>query len=210
MTISTFRSKFFIFMLFFDRCLFILCAFIPYTFICLGHSIMEFDRSLCILPSQGPPYLIEGGEKCESPPRALQLSSGNVRSVGSEPTFDIRKPELGHQFGREEAPSIFSTRTTHAEGSLPRAGERRRRRQRRDAGSRQYPWQRDRNFIRYELDSERYRAYRLKTRQSNDQIWPDDVEECLQYGTFPAQSRDCDHSRLMDDSSATSDTRVGT
>ena len=197
-------------MSFFDRSLFIFCAFIPYTFICLGHSIMEFDRSLCVLPSQGPPYSIEGGEKCESPPRALQLSSGNIGSVGSEPTFDILKPELSHQHCREEAPSIFSTRTNHADGSLARVGERRRRRQRRDAGSRQYPWQRDRNFIRYELDSERYRAYRLKTRQSNDQVWPDDVEECLQYGTCPAQSRIHDHSRLMNTNSVTSDTRFRT
>ena len=171
---------------------------------------MEFDRSLCVLPSQGPPFPVEGGEKCESPPRALQLSSGNIGSVSSEPTFDILKPELGHQYAREDARSTFSTCTTHAEGSLPRVGERRRRRQRRDAGTRQYPWQRDRNFIRYELDSERYRAYRLKTRQSNEQIWPDDVEECFQYGTFSAHPRDRDHSRLTNIASATSNTSVGT
>ena len=143
---------------------------------------MEFDRSLCVLPSHGPPFSPEDELKCEGPPRALKLSSGNIGSVGSESTWDLLKPEAGHDCSLGEAPSIFSTRTTHTESSASRVGERRRRRQRRDGG-RQYPWQRDRNFIRYELDSERYRAYRLKSRQSNDQVWPDDVEDCLQYGT---------------------------
>lgn len=143
---------------------------------------MEFDPSLCVLASQRPPFSTEDDLKCESPPRALKLSSGNVGSAGSESTLDFLKPQVGHEYSLGEAPSVSSTRTTHTESSVSRVGERRRRRQRRDGG-RQYPWQRDRDFIRYELDSERYRAYRLKSRQSNDQVWPDDVEDCLQYGT---------------------------
>lgn len=140
---------------------------------------MELSHSLCVLPQSSP---CSGDD--EGSLRAFQLSSGSLDSNGSEATSDGFKSEFLDHHSTGEAPSIFSTRAATHEGNLSRLGERRRRRQRRD-GIRQYPWQRDRNFIRYELNSERYRQYREKSRQNSDQVWPDDVEDCLQYGKSP-------------------------
>ena len=125
---------------------------------------MESSRSLCFVPSQGPPF----PDDDEYPSKALQLSSGNVGFNGSDASFDDFKPDLVDSYHLGEAPSILNSRTANVEGNSSHLEERRRRR-RRD-GTRYYPWQR-RNFIRYELDSERYRAYRLKSNQNSDQKW---------------------------------------
>ena len=125
---------------------------------------MESSRSLCFVPSQDPPF---SGDD-EHPPKALQLSSGNINFNGSDASFDDLKTDLFDNYPIGEAPSILSSRTANVEGNSTHLEERKRRR-RRD-GTRYYPWQR-RNFIRYELDSERYRAYRLKSNQSSDQKW---------------------------------------
>ena len=125
---------------------------------------MESSRSLCFVPSKDRPF---SGDD-EHPPKALQLSSGNVGFNGSEASFDDFKTDLVDNYHLGEAPSILSSRTANVEGGSSHLEERRRRR-RRD-GARYYPWQR-RNFIRYELDSERYRAYRLKSNQNSDQKW---------------------------------------
>ena len=147
---------------------------------------MESASSLCVLPSHGPPFFQEDNAISETSSRALQLSSGNVGSIPAEPRFDFLKAEFDDQHGQEET-TVFNTQTTSREGNHPQAYQRKRQRQRRD-GRRQYPWDRDRNFIRYELNSERYRAYRLKCQQGNDQVWPDDVEDCLQYGKCSSNS----------------------
>ena len=115
------------------------------------------------MPSKDPP-----SNDDEYPPKALQLSSGNAGFNGPGASFDDFKTDLVDSYHLGEAPSILSSRTANVEGNSSQLEERRRRR-RRD-GARYYPWQR-RNFIRYELDSERYRAYRLKTNQNSDQKW---------------------------------------
>ena len=139
---------------------------------------MELGGSLCVLPSQGQSF----SDDNEFPSKALQLSSGNVILNGLDATLDGFKTEAV-KHSSVEAASIFSAQPASIDDKQSRLGERRRRRSRRN-GLRQYPWQRDRNFIRYEHDSERYRAYRLKQKQNNNQVWPDDVEDCLQYGAF--------------------------
>ncbi|KAL8795877.1 MAG: hypothetical protein Q9195_001757 [Heterodermia aff. obscurata] len=125
---------------------------------------MESSRSLCFVPSQGPPFSGDDGH----PPKALQLSSGNVGFNGSDASFDDFKTDLVDNYHLGEAPSILNSRTTNVEGGSSHLEERSRRR--RKDGARSYPWRR-RNFIRYELDSERYRAYRLKSSQNSDQKW---------------------------------------
>ena len=135
---------------------------------------MESSRSLCFVPSQGPPF---SGDD-EHPPRALQLSSGNVGFNDSDTSLDDFKTDLVDNYHLGEAPSILSSRPANVEGKSSHLEERRRRRRR--EGARYYPWQR-RNFIRYELDSERYRAYRLKSNQNSDQKWVSRLWEIINH-----------------------------
>ena len=146
-----------------------LCAFfpgdtLPHSSLAIIPSSMESSRSLCFVPSQAPPFSGDDGQ----PPKALQLSSGNVGFNGSDASFDDFKTGLVDGYHLGEALSILNSGTTNVEGN-PSHLEERRRRRRRD-GTKSYPWRR-RNVIRYELDSERYRQYRDKQNQNSDQKW---------------------------------------
>jgi len=118
-------------------------------------------------------FSAEGESIWGSPSRVLQDSSGNV---GIEAASTFLKSEEDAGSDTIKTPSIFESRhkSRHKDGK----GQAARRSHRR----RPYPWEIDRNFVRYELQSERYRKYREKAVQSNEQKWPEDVELCLQHG----------------------------
>jgi len=126
-----------------------------------------------ILSSPDQAFSAEGDSIWGSSSRVLQDSSGNV---GLEATSAFLKSEEDAGSETKEAPSIFESRrkTRYKDGKRQAARRSHRRRPK--------PWEIDRNFVRYELQSERYRAYRAKAVQSNEQKWPEDVEVCLQYG----------------------------
>ena len=113
------------------------------------------------------------GESIWGSSRVLQDRSGNI---GLEATSDYLKSEEDAGSDTPEAPFIFEPR------HKSRCKVRKRQAARRSHRRRPCPWELDSNFIRYELRSERYRLYREKAAQSNEQKWPEGVEVCLQYG----------------------------
>lgn len=126
-----------------------------------------------ILSTPDQAYSAEGESTWGSSSRVLQDSSGNI---GLEAASDFLK--LEEDVGRDtpEAPSIFEPR------HKSRCKGRKRPAACRSHRHRRCPWELDANFIRYEHRSERYRLYREKAAQSNEQKWPENVEVCLQYG----------------------------
>ena len=134
---------------------------------------MESRRDMYILSSDHQAFSAEAESALRSSSRVLQQSSGNV---GLESISAVAKVEEDEEIDTHDAPSILEPRQSSRDTDTTRSSARRSRR------SRLYPWERDRNFIRYELQSERYCAYRAKMRQARVQKWPDDVEDCLQYG----------------------------
>lgn len=137
------------------------------------------SHEMYMLSSHHQAFSAEGEAFCGSSSRILQNSSGNL---GLKATSVL---ESDDDDGRDtkEAPSIFEgpQRKSHYKHVSRQPAERLHRR-------RLYPWELDRNFIRYENQSERYRQYRDKARQNNEQKWPDDVEDALQHGKTLAKA----------------------
>lgn len=126
-----------------------------------------------ILSTPDQVFSAEGESTWGSSSRVLQDSSGNV---GLEAASAFLKSEEDAGSDTPEAPSTFESRRKN------RRKDGKRQTARRSHRRRPFPWEIDHNFIRYELRSERYRLYREKAIQSNEQKWPEDVEVCLQYG----------------------------
>ena len=142
---------------------------------------MEPSSDMHIQASNQQVYSFDRRSAAESSSRILQHGSGNV---GLESVSKVIRAEEEERLDRKSAGSAVESKNINRDNTGKRPRERRKRR------LRPYPWERDPNFIRYEFQSERYVAYRNKARQSNDQKWPDEVEDCLQYGmnhllTFP-------------------------
>ena len=122
-----------------------------------------------IFSSRQQTFSAEAALPSEGSSRVLQHSSGNI---GLEFSPIITKSEED----TKEAPPIFEPRTR----SRGRIGHRQSARKARRL--RPYPWETDPTFIRYELNSDRYRLYREKAREGTDQVWPERLELCFQYG----------------------------
>jgi len=134
-------------------------------------SIFAMD-DMHILSTPDQAFSAEG-ERWGSTSRVLQDSSGNI---GHEAASAFLKSEGDAGSDTPEAPSIFESR------HKSRCKDGKRHAARRSHRRRPYPWEIDRNFVRYELQSERYRLYRKKAVESNEQKWPEHVEVCLQHG----------------------------
>lgn len=126
-------------------------------------------------------HRILSAEDISTSSRILQHSSGNriFESISGFP-----KREDDERSDTKEAPSIFEPRVKNRHRESARSRTRKARR----GGP--YPWDLDPTFIRWEHNSDRYKAYRAKAKQNSDQVWPDEVEDCLQYGEKVFASRD--------------------
>ena len=133
---------------------------------------MDPRHDMYIMSSQHG-FSAEEESHLRSSSRILQHSSGNIGLECASTTTKIEGDEANDT---KEAPSIFEPHRRPSDGDGRRSSARRTRR------GRPYPWQTDRNFIRWERQSERYNAYRKKSRENTDQVWPEDLEDCLQYG----------------------------
>ena len=140
----------------------------------ISHSIANMDpgHSMYILSSHQQAFSAAAEPALGSSSRILQHSSGNI---GLESSTIVAKSEDDDS---KEAPSIFESRTRSSDRDRIKRNTRRTRR------LRAYPWETDLEFIRnrYELRSERYNNYRAKANQSSDQVWPEELEVCFQYG----------------------------
>ena len=116
----------------------------------------------------------EEGQYADTRSRILQQRSGNV-GIDCESTAPI--VEEHGQVESKQKVSLVQSRSTNSGSNGTRLSDRKKRK------SRHFPWQKDPNFIRYEFQSERYCTYRTKSKQNGAAAkWPDDVEDCFQYG----------------------------
>jgi hypothetical protein len=125
-----------------------------------------------ILSFQDRAFPAYGEKVWRSSLRVLRSSSGNAHTA-KHARSDTKK-----------APSSFGSRH---KGRLKHGN-------RKTVRYRPYPWQIDCNFIRYEFQTDRYLAYRDKAKESNEQIWSEEVEDCFQYGkhlSFPSLGSKC-------------------
>lgn len=134
---------------------------------------MDFCSDTYVRASHSQPIESQGILYADTTSRILQHGSGNV-GLGCESTAS----EENEVIESKETASAPQRPPTVPGSNGTRLSDRRRRR------SRKFPWQNNPNFIRYELQSERYCAYRKRQQQNGGSpIWPDDVEDCFQYGT---------------------------
>ena len=137
--------------------------------------MMDFCNDTYVRASHSQTGKSEGGSYADTTSRILQHSSGNV---GLDCESTASRIEEFEQIESKETATAVQCRPTDPENNGTRPSDRRRRR------SRKFPWQDNPNFIRYEFQSERYCAYRKRSQQNGGSaVWPDDVEDCFQYGT---------------------------
>jgi hypothetical protein len=125
-----------------------------------------------ILSSRDEAFSADGKAIWESTSSVLCNSTGNVQLEATSSSLGLGGYERSDT---KKSSPVFGSR--HKSRSNNGIGQRRALRRR------PYPWQMDRSFIRYEFQTDRYLAYRDRAKESNEQIWSKDVEDCFQYGT---------------------------